>query len=274
MPYLDPEALFLAIEQRYERLSKRLQIVARDLPAYREQLPLMNVEDLASALGVSTATLVRFAQTFGFSGFSELKALFQREWGTQNNDYRARIHTNLNPKNIAGAEIVESVFNNNIQSLQELITPKLLEELQASVDLMIQARSLWIMASGRNFGSAAYLTYLMQHSPKPINWLNGLCFNLEGKLHSIGKHDVLIIISYSPYAESSIQTARLAYQRGAKVISITDSPLGEIGQSSHQVIQVREASSYGFRAVVNSVSVIQALFLLYASKADFETSER
>ena len=268
-----PEDLFDEIEKRYDTLSKRLQIIARDLPIYREQLPLMNVEDLADALGVSTATIVRFAQYFGFKGFSELKALFQREWLEQTNDYGTRIRTNLSPNQIKDSDIVQTIFQNNIQGLQELITPKLMKELNAAVDLMMQAKSLWIMASGRHFGSAAYLTYLLQHSPKTINWLNGLCFNLEGKLHSIHKNDVLIAISYAPYAESTLQAVCSAQARKAKIIAITDSHLGEIGQHSDQIIQVREANSYGFRSVTNSVSVIQALILLYASLADFSPKE-
>ncbi|MDO4434832.1 MAG: MurR/RpiR family transcriptional regulator [Cardiobacteriaceae bacterium] len=273
MPYSHPEALFEAIENRYESLSKRLQTVARDLPAYRERLALMNVEDLASALGVSTASVVRFAQTFGFKGYSDLKALFQREWTAQINDYGSRIEQNLGGKHQAEMEIVQTVFENNIKGLQDLMSPQLVEALHASVDLMMNARSLWIMASGRSFGSAAYLTYLVQHSPKPVNWLNGLCFNLEGKLHSIGKNDVLIVISYAPYAESSVQAVYMARERGAKIIAITDSPLGEIGKACQQMIPVRDASSYGFRSLVNSVSVIQALFLLYASRAEFEAKE-
>ena len=54
---------------------RRLGILQNDSSA----LLLSNVNDLAQAVGVSKATVVRFAKTLGYAGFPELKRDIQKE---------------------------------------------------------------------------------------------------------------------------------------------------------------------------------------------------
>lgn len=272
LPFDSPEAFFDAIEQHYENLSKRLQSIARELPFYRDSIALMNVNDLATAMNVPPSALVRFAQSMGLSGFSQMKNLFQQNLVGQLSDsnYTERIRQlNKDQQQAAestpGSAIVREVLENNISSLQNLFSVKLLESLNAAVELMDEANGLWIMASGRSYSAASYLTYLLRHSTKVTHWLSGDFFNLDGHLNAMTDKDVLIIISYAPYAESSKKTVQVTQQKGAKIIAVTDSHLNEIAKAADQVIEVRENSSFGFRPLVASVCVLQSLFLLFAS---------
>ncbi|MDO4682036.1 MAG: MurR/RpiR family transcriptional regulator [Lautropia sp.] len=281
MPYRTPDELFQAIDERYNDLSKRLQTIARELRQHRDHLALMNVNQLSDAIGVPPSALVRFAKSLGFSGYSEMKALFRQDLAAQisvTDNYAERIrHIAAEQKraaeSIPGSTIVKAVIDNNIQSMQQMFDPKLMQALNAAVDLMSEAKALWIMAAGRSFAAAAYLTYLTRHGDKPVHWLNGLCFNLDGQLNAISRDDVVIVISYAPYAEASCQTVRLAHAKGAKVIAITDSHLGEIAEYATRVIEIHEHSSFGFRSLANTVCAVQSLFLMYAARTELTRTE-
>lgn len=279
--YDSPEALFRAIEARYDSLSKRLQSIARQLPLHRDQIALMNVNDLASAINVPPSSLVRFAQSMGFRGYSQMKNLFQQELAEQiaiNENYAERIrHLAEEQKRVAdgipGSTMVREVVDNNIRSLQNIFSGKLMEALNHAVDMMEEADALWIMAAGRSFAAAAYLTYLTRHSDKPVHWLNGICFNLDGQLNAITDRDVVVVISFAPYAEASCKTVELAHRKGARIIALTDSHLSDIARHATQTIEIREHSSFGFRSLVSTVCVVQSLFLLYASRTELTKTE-
>lgn len=280
-PYPNPDDFFSDIERRYDALSKSLQNIARKLHLHRDHIALMSVQELAGALDCAPSALVRFAKTFGFSGYSEMKALFQHNLAQKiamHDTYAERIRqvadTQLHLKeNQAGSALMDEVFTNSISGLQALYSSKLLESLNAAATRMSHARALWVMAAGRSFPAAAYLTYLIQHSDKPIHWLNGLCFSLEEKFNALHADDALIVISYEPYAASSVRAVELAAARGASIIAVTDSHLSEIAKQASCLIEVRENSSFGFRGLVNTVAVVQTLFLLYASHTELPHPE-
>lgn len=279
-PYESPEDFFKAIDEHYDSLSKRLQSIARELHFHRDSIALMNVNDLAAAIDVPPSALVRFAQSMGFSGFSQMKNLFQQDLAEQlsSDNYAERIQQLSKEQqkaveSVPGSAIVSEVLENNIQSLQDLLNVELMEDLNRAVKLMDEANSIWVMAAGRSFSAAAYFTYLIRHGHKPIHWLSGLCFNLDGQISGIAPNDVLLVISYAPYAEATIKVVDNALKRGAKVIAITDSHLNEIARNADQSIAVREHSSFGFRSLVNTVCVTQTLFLLYAAHTEMDKTE-
>ncbi|MDO5056632.1 MAG: MurR/RpiR family transcriptional regulator [Lautropia sp.] len=280
-PYDSLDALFQAIEAHYDSLSKRLQSIARQLPQHRDQIALMNVNDLAAALSVPPSSLVRFAQSMGFKGYSQMKGLFQQQLAEQiaiNDNYAERIRHLAEEQrraadSIPGSSMVREVVDNNIRSLQHIFSSKLMKALNRAVDMMEQADALWIMAAGRSFAAAAYLTYLTRHSDKPVHWLNGLCFNLDGQLNAVTRNDVVVVISFAPYAEASCKTVELAHRQGARIIALTDSHLSDIARHATQTIEIREHSSFGFRSLVSTVCVVQSLFLLYASRTELTKTE-
>lgn len=280
VPFVTPDDFFAAIDQRYNSLSKRLQSIARELHFHRDAIALMNTNELAAAMNVPPSALIRFAQNMGFSGFSQMKSLFTQDLAEQLSDsnYAERIQQ-LNKKqqkaveSIPGSSIVSEILENNINSLQELFNVKLMQELNHAVELMAGARSIWVMAAGRSFSAAAYFTYLIRHSEKPIHWLNGLCFNLEGQISAISRYDTLLVVSYAPYAKPTLRAITVAKEKGAKIIALTDSHLNEIAKVANQTIEIREHSSFGFRSLANTVCVIQSLFLLYASHTELKQTE-
>lgn len=281
MPFRSPDDFFAAMDARYNDLSRRLQTIARELRKHRDHIALMNVNQLSEAIGVAPSAMVRFAKSMGFSGYSQMKALFRHDLAEQiatTDNYAERIRRvaaeqQQAAERIPGSTIVKEVIDNNIRSLEEMFSPQLMEALNASVDLMTKANALWIMAAGRSFAAAAYLTYLTRHSDKPVHWLNGLCFNLDGQLNAIRPDDVLIVISYAPYAEASCKTVQLAHAKGAKVIAMTDSHLGDIAEHATQVIEIHDHGSFGFRSLASTVSAVQSLFLLYAARTELTRIE-
>ena len=63
--------------ERYDGLSKRLKQVARYVLDEPNELALETLAVIAARCGVQPSAIVRFAQSFGFSGASQLQRLFR-----------------------------------------------------------------------------------------------------------------------------------------------------------------------------------------------------
>ncbi|HET9147239.1 MAG TPA: RpiR family transcriptional regulator, partial [Acetobacteraceae bacterium] len=73
------ESLRAHMLARHEAMPKRLSQVARFALDHPDQMALSTVAELAAAATVQPSTLVRFAQSLGYSGFSELQQVFRSQ---------------------------------------------------------------------------------------------------------------------------------------------------------------------------------------------------
>lgn len=73
MPPLKPltNSVFSAIEAEQPQLSNKLRSLAQHILEHREQVVFQTIRQLASASGVSEATIMRFVAHFGYSGYSD-----------------------------------------------------------------------------------------------------------------------------------------------------------------------------------------------------------
>jgi DNA-binding MurR/RpiR family transcriptional regulator len=92
----------------------------------------------------------------------------------------------------------------------------------------------------------------------------------DGQLRGLQPGDVMIAISFAPYAEETVSVVRQAHAKGARIISIIDSSLSPLARLSASALQVQETSVFGFRALTNTMAVAQSLFLALAYRLELD----
>jgi DNA-binding MurR/RpiR family transcriptional regulator len=101
-------------------------------------------------------------------------------------------------------------------------------------------------------------------------FIDGVAGLTKQQVQTIGPKDVLIAVSYHPYAEETIQAVEMAAARGAKILSISDSLVSPIAKLASLVLHVRESEVRTFRSLAASICLAQALVIGFA----FESSAR
>ena len=104
----------------------------------------------------------------------------------------------------------------------------------------------------------------MQHTDKRIGLVTGIGGMQLGQMRSVRKDDVMIAISFSPYAEETVSVAKLAVERGAKLIAITDSQMSPLAKLAKATLIVQDNSTFGFRSLTSTMSMAQSLFIALA----------
>src|SRR5256885_9349931 len=72
-----PEQLMQRIAGEYDGLSRQQKVVAKYFEDNRGRIAVDRISEIAARCEVQPSAIVRFAQRFGFSGFSEMQAVFR-----------------------------------------------------------------------------------------------------------------------------------------------------------------------------------------------------
>lgn len=271
------DRLLKQISAEYEQLSKQLKLIARYVEEHRDHIGLDGIQDVAQQCGVQPSAVVRFAKHFGFSGFSEMQKVFRDVLSRQiapSRNYKARIREVIESGagSLSSAEIALEFLGGNIAGMQELQNSLDARAFGRAVDLLAATESVWIAGSRRSFPVAAYLDYALQHTDKRIQLVTALGSMHEGQLRSARAGDVLVAVSFAPYAEETIVVAQAALARGARLIAITDSRMSPLARDAAAVLLVQDHATFGFRSLTSTMALAQSLFiaLAYRLELDYE----
>jgi DNA-binding MurR/RpiR family transcriptional regulator len=261
--------------QEHGRLSRQLKLIGTYIEQHRDHVGLERIQDIADHCGVQPSAVVRFAKHFGFSGFSEMQALFRAGIATQiapSRSYQNRIREAVarsdHPLDSTG--IAQEFVGGAVAGLEEL--GRHLHELpiDRAVDLLAHAPSLWVAGARRAFPVATYLAYALQHTDKPVQLVDFAGAMHTGQVRGLRQGDVMVAISFAPYAEETMAVVRQASQSGATVIAITDSRVGALAQLADVALVVQESAVFGFRALSSTMALAQCLFIALAYRLELE----
>ena len=269
------ESLIRHISGEYDVLSKQLKIIARYVEQHKDHIGLDGIQQIAQQCGVQPSAVVRFAKHFGYTGFSEMQAVFREGISRQlapSRTYQSRIRDIIASdkggkgglSSLSSTEIASEFLAGSLAGMQELKSGIHTPSFKKAVDLLVAGDCVWIAASRRSFPVAAYLDYALQHTDKRIGLVTGIGGMQQGQMRSVRTDDVMIAISFSPYAEETLSVAKLAVERGAKLIAITDSLMSPLAKLAQTSLIVQDNSTFGFRSLTSTMSMAQSLFIALA----------
>jgi DNA-binding MurR/RpiR family transcriptional regulator len=266
VPKLTVDQLIKRISSEYDTLSKQLKVIAKHVEKHRDHIGLDGIQQLAAQCSVQPSAVVRFAKHFGFSGYSEMQAIFREDLSRQiapSRNYKARIRDIIESGagRLSSVEIASEFLSGSLAGMQELQSSLHGPSFKKAVELLAASDCIWIVASRRSFPIAVYLDYALQHTDKRIGLVTGMGSMHLGQMRSVRKGDVMLAISFTPYAEETIGVAQAAVDRGAKLIAITDSRMSPLAKLAQLSLIVQDSSTFGFRSLSSTMGLAQSLFI-------------
>lgn len=258
--------------ERYDDLSKRLQQIARYVLDEPNELALETLGVIAQRCGVQPSAIVRFAQSFGFSGATQMQRLFRDGLlaGNAGLGYgeRVRRFNEAVDRSAAGVGLLSEFIEGNVLALQNLRQTVTEVEMKAAVRLIAKAEFIYVVGFRRAFPVSSYLAYSLQQLGKRVLFIDGVAGLAKPQVNSIESKDLLIAVSYHPYAAEAVEVVGIAAARGAKILSISDSQVSPIAKSATVVLQARDSETRGFRSLAASMCLAQALVIGFGFDAE------
>lgn len=272
------DKLMQRISEEYEGLSKQLKVIAKYIEEHRQTLVLERITDIARACEVQPSAIVRFAQRFGFSGFSDMQALFREAFVPSQpsvNSYQKRIRNVIASQNtpLSNTELAQNFLEGCQQGLGELAQSLEPAAIDAAVELLHRAENIYVVGVRRMFPIAAYISYALQHTQKRVHLISGLGGMYHEQIRSIREGDLMIAISFQPYGRETRYCARIASQNKADLLVITDSKLSPLARGANTILTVKEGSAFAFRSMSSTISLCQALFIALSYRMELVIEE-
>ena len=263
----DAAQLRAAILARYDALSPRLQLIAQLVLDDPHSVGVETLAVISARVGVPPSAIVRFAKTFGFEGAGPMQRLLKDRLlaSKPESAYHERVRRMAKQKRsdstLEPYGLLAEFANASALSVGHVMETVGEDQFNAALGLISKADMVLVAGFRRSFAIAAYLTYSLQQSAKRCVLVDGAGGLAEKQLQVAIPADLLVVISFEPYAAEAVSLAKIAAGRDVPIVAITDSVVSPIAKSAQCVLQVKEAKVLGFRTIAASMCLgLQLVF--------------
>ncbi|AID31251.1 DNA-binding MurR/RpiR family transcriptional regulator [Mesorhizobium sp. USDA 4775] len=243
---------------------KRLRQVAIFMWQHPSDVALCTIAQVAAQAGVQPSTLVRFAQIFGYSGFSDFQGLFKEHvkgsWPEARGEPRAEVEPN------AAMHFLRGMVGASQASLGRIETGFDVESFEKMVTLLAAAELIYVIGSKRAFPVTAYLSLTLSQQGVRNVLVDNVGSSALDQVGCIGGRDAVLAVSFSPYNSITPDLVAVAHERKARIVTITDSTFSPLIALSDSWLEVVESDFAGFRSLAASLAVGMALVQGVAAK--------
>ncbi len=260
----DFDALKRRLIEIKPELPKRLRQTAAFALEHPDEVALGTASSIAERAQVQASTLVRFAQTLGFAGFSELQGVFRAHLRNRWPDYSERLKA-LHAGALDSGDPLRLLFgfaDSAAASIAKLRRNVHRADLDEAIALLARARTIYVVGQRRSFCVSHYLAYALAQ----LGLGAALIDNVGGlgpeQLAAAGEGDALIAISFSPYSPFTIAEVEAARKSKTPVVVITDSALSPLAGMADARFEIAESDFGSFRS--NAATFCLAMTLAVA----------
>lgn len=200
---------------RTGELSASQRRIAQCLAANPDEAAFWGVEEVAARSESSVATVVRFAQKLGYSGFMAMRqALVAKAKARSAPEERL-----LSAPRETSAILLE-VARQDMQNIERTVRGIDEELLKTVVRRLEKARNRVIIGHGVSSLLAAHLAYLLTLAGHLA--VAGSAAEFARQVANLTAKDLLIAFSFPPYSQETLDAVDYARQRGVPVLAFTD----------------------------------------------------
>ena len=250
------------IDKHMNVLTKTQRRVADYILKNTVQSAFSTVETLSQAIGISTNSVVRLAATIGFSSYSEFHNALQ-EYVMAQESPSAKLGTWINSRNTEKSIITEitSIQQNNIGNTLKRLSE---EKIYEAAKMILDSSHIYVTAGRSSYAVAYFFMYNLARLTAKCDMLAFGEPNLPEMISRITKDDVIFTVNIPRYLAQTIQIVKLARERGAKVIAVTDSYASPLQPYSDILFFVEYKGVSFFNSMVSSLMVVEILLSVIA----------
>lgn len=265
-PMSKPEAetfdgLRQRIRDRFATLSPHLQRIARASFEEPNSFALHTTAKIASDLEIQPSTLIRFAKEFGYSGFSDMQKVFRQRLIEGEANVRERVYSEASsrPAPPDVAELLRSCVTAHVTALNNLLKTSDIESIARAIDILRDARHVYIAGLRRSRPIATYLSYALMRSERPCSLLDFAGGMAGPQIATIGAEDLLVAIAFPPYSRPVVDVVMDAFVSGRKVLTITDGPNSPLAANSQIQLYVDAGAASALQPISAAIGLVQTL---------------
>ncbi len=267
-PASEHEALVAHIDALYPTLSPQLRRAARYLRRSVTEIALYSLRDIAARAQVSPASMSRLTARLGFATYEDLRdrARGLVMSGAERYANSARevtaFHGSSGFARLVGAHV--TLLTESVQRAFGGESAKTIEDAAAR---LAKAKRIWILGLRSNYSAAFFFHYLLRTFRDDVVLLEDRMGMLIDELGGVKRGDVLLAISYEPYAADAVRAVEHAAEAGAAVIALTDGPHSPIARHAKHTLVVPTTTTSFYQSMIPTLAILEVLVSMSIAEA-------
>ncbi|MCL4767489.1 MAG: MurR/RpiR family transcriptional regulator [Hyphomicrobiaceae bacterium] len=258
------------IRQSYASMTPANQALAKYVLEHYQDLAFASVARVAKVVGASPATVVRFAEHLGLSGYTELQAICRQalrdEVNTVSQLERASVSQNPDA-------LLSSALRADIDNLQRTMTTVTDATFAEAVAILASAPTVHLIGLRSTFGLVHQFASYLGWIGRRAKILRPSIGDLPEQLMSVSEDDACVAFSFRRYTRDTVEIFKAARRTGARTIAITDSELSPLAEHADLALAIPVQFPAFFESRTAVLCVINALVLGIALHHRAETVE-
>lgn len=252
------------ISDNYKHLTKSEKRIANYLRKNQEESAFLAAGEIADRLGLSEATLVRFARTLGFNSYPAMRQLLQDAF-RHRVTHSARLRGRLEDLR-QGGDIFERLVVSEIDYLTQALETVDRQALQKSVELMQTCDRIFVYGGGPSVSLANLLELRLRRFGRHVVALTASGREVLEPMLLMKAQDLLFMICFFDITPTQQLVLDFAKETHSPVIVLTDTLGSIIGDQADVVLAARRGPMAEFHSLVVPMTIINTLLLAVANE--------
>jgi DNA-binding MurR/RpiR family transcriptional regulator len=262
---MERSALTARIKSVFDDLPGRIKVAARFVLENPHDVALLSMREQARRAEVPPATMTRFAQHLGLSGYDDVRSIYAASLRNDSDAFADRAESLVRRHREVGVSGVAVAMVESLgRQVTDLGSKAGIERLVAAADELKDARRILCLGQRSSFPVAYQFAHVLAFFETRAKLLDSAGGTGSTALLDIGEGDVILVSSFTLASRAVVEMTAFARRRGARVIAITDSEASPIGRLAHRAVIVGSRSPSFFDTMTPAFAACEILIALVA----------
>ena len=218
------ENIFARLRHGIEVFTRQQKKVCSYILENYQQVVFQTVEELAAYCEVSPATIIRTCRALGYEAYKDMISEFSSLMLKNNVPVWWELEQSWESEKDEPALVW--VARDDVEGIQNSITPQLLEDLNRAVDMLSAAREIFILGIRSSRAAAVFFHSMLSQIIPNSRMITYGTDELYDHLVDLKNEDLMFCFSHGGphYAKSTIEALAYASKNNIPTILITNSP--------------------------------------------------
>ncbi len=240
------------------------RLIAEEVLAEPTLVAFGTVSELATRVGTSRPTIVRFANKLGFRGYTQL----QRHVRNHLTQHLARPSERIRHDDEAAID-AKTATNRAIASVYEVVRSKRFAKL---IRPIVQAKRVWVLSGETSQAGALALHSRLSMVRPDVRMLQAHSMGTD--LSGAGSDDTAIVFDFFRYRRQVVEAARILADAGVAMVVVTDSPLSPLAGLTDTWCEIEIPGIGPFDSSVPAVAIAELIVSRVAKELQQEATAR
>jgi DNA-binding MurR/RpiR family transcriptional regulator len=261
-----PDTIRLLVNS-YPKLSPQLQKAARFMVEHPEEVGLNSMRRVARDAAVKPATITRLTKTLGFQEYDELREPFRQRLRTRSPKFASKLQNVQKLGESDEGSLFANLRAQEVSNIEHSLSDENYPIMDAAAQTMHDSRKVYVLGLRGAHAPAFLFHYAYQLFRDNSQLLDTRAGIFADQLRGIGPQDSLLVVSFPPYTQLTIDAVEYAAEASAKIVAVTDSIVSPAASAAAHTIVTKNQSPSFYHSFTGALAVMQALITMLVTKA-------